>query len=116
VNCLLIAFVAFTSAWFFSDESPNSNLPWALRNPRLAVLRVIKLLFGAAIASQNATQEYSSVCLLVLIIIDLVSLYLHIISTSYLSKVVQTFDISFASCTLVFGTYALLVIVLFLKT
>lgn len=109
---LLIVALTLITAWFFADESPDSQLPWAVRNHRIEVLKIVKLMFGATMLGQNSTRGYATVCLLLLINADALVLYLHIICASYLNGAVQIFDIAFTSATVIYETYVFVLIVL----
>eukprot|EP00826_Nyctotherus_ovalis_P003087 TRINITY_DN10619_c0_g3_i2.p1 TRINITY_DN10619_c0_g3~~TRINITY_DN10619_c0_g3_i2.p1 ORF type:complete len:224 (+),score=14.45 TRINITY_DN10619_c0_g3_i2:506-1177(+) len=109
---LLAVVVALFSAWLFADESPDSRLPWALRNRRVALLGKFRLLFAATLVSRSSGKEYFCICLLIVVLCDFLSLYLHIICPSYLNKVVQTLDILTRVFTGIYGIYVLVLIVL----
>lgn len=112
LSYLAAAAVALVSAWLFADESPDSKLPWALKNRQVALLGKFRLLFAATMVSRGSSKEYLCICLLVVVLCDFLSLYLHISCPSYLNKAVQILDILSRIFTGVYGSYILVLIVL----
>ena len=108
---LIILLITIIIIFFFSDESPNSKVPWALSNFKSNLLSAFKLFFGPLLLVLTDNDYINMVCMIGLLISDILNLYFHVFFPSYLNHSVQISSIIFNIFTSIYSIYLLILIV-----
>lgn len=119
ILCIVVGILnyAFTfpilslSLFLFNDNSPNTNIPWALADIRTEIIYCCKMFAGSMIYAIDPGFNFSSIYLICFSIADAMSLFMHIYSNSYLHSYIQIVDITGIVITLIFTLHTLIEVV-----
>jgi len=112
-NYLFVIILSCLTAYFFSDESPTSKLPWALCDTRIELIKMLKLLAGALIVAADYKFTYSALYLIGFLSADIFVLYANTFYCSYLYGIIQAADIICACATGLYTINLAILIVFF---
>eukprot|EP00826_Nyctotherus_ovalis_P057384 TRINITY_DN783_c0_g3_i1.p1 TRINITY_DN783_c0_g3~~TRINITY_DN783_c0_g3_i1.p1 ORF type:complete len:192 (-),score=13.85 TRINITY_DN783_c0_g3_i1:309-884(-) len=93
INILITLFLSIFVACFYADESPKSDLPWALSDARMRLIKVTKLTFSAVILSSDFYEGSFVVCMITFFLLDAFLLYSQLTTASYLHRVPQALEL-----------------------